>query len=140
MERVNAFEFATATRIIFGTGSVDQVPNIAAGFGQRALLVTGGQATLAKAERLDEVLKVHNISVRRYGVSGEPDVKVVEDGVHTAKAARCDHVIALGGGSMLDTGKAIAGLLTNGGGVLDYVEVVGRGKGLVAAAAPMIAI
>ncbi len=137
---MSAFEFATANRIIFGAGSVDQVPDIAAGYGQRTLVVTGGQTTAAMADRLEERLHKRHLSTTRYNVSTEPDVETVEDGVRAAQEARCDHVIALGGGSVLDTGKAIAGLLTNGGGVLDYVEVVGRGQAIQAAAAPLIAI
>jgi alcohol dehydrogenase class IV len=137
---LSTFEFVTATRIIFGAQSVDQVAGIAAGFGQRTLLVTGGQATAAAADRLEDQCRAKGLTVTRYAVNGEPDVATIETGVQRAQSADCDHVIALGGGSVIDAGKAIAGLLTNGGSVLDYVEVVGRGQAIQHPTAPFIAI
>ncbi len=137
---MSTFEFATANRIIFGGGSIDKVADIAATYGQRSFLVTAGQSTAVHAARLEQRLRDRHLSVTRYSVGGEPDVETVEAGVRAAQEANCDHVIALGGGSVLDTGKAIAGLLTNGGSVLDYVEVVGRGQPIRMPAAPMIAM
>jgi alcohol dehydrogenase class IV len=137
---VDIFEFATASRIIFGSGSADQVADLAASFGERALLVTSDQIASAAAERLAQKFHDQHIALVRYAVNAEPDVETVEAGVRAAQAGECDHVIALGGGSVIDSGKAIAGLLTNGGGVLDYVEVVGRGESIRRAAAPLIAI
>jgi alcohol dehydrogenase class IV len=140
MTDVDSFEFSTANRIIFGSGSADQVADIAASFGERALLVTSDQVTSAATERLAQKFRERHIALVRYAVNTEPDVETIEAGVRTAQAGECDHVIALGGGSVIDSGKAITGLLTNGGGVLDYVEVVGRGQSIRRAAAPLIAI
>jgi alcohol dehydrogenase class IV len=142
MERMNPFEFATATRIIFGKDTADQVADIisASAFGRRALLVTSGQSSAVAADRLEQQLRDKGIQVTRYVVLSEPDVEIVEEGVRAAQSAGCDHVIALGGGSVIDTGKAIAGLLTNGGSVLDYVEVVGHGLPIRQPAAPLIAL
>jgi len=134
------FEFATANRIIFGANTISQVPRIVAGYGKRVLLVTAGQSTVAQADQIEQQLKDKIIAVTRFSVTGEPDVDTVETGVQAAQAANCDVIIALGGGSVIDAGKAIAGLLTNGGGVLDYVEVVGRGQTIKNPAAPLIAI
>jgi len=64
----------------------------------------------------------------------------VREGAAQARDFHCDMVIAFGGGSALDTAKAIAALLTNGGDPLDYVEVIGKGKPLAAPARPVIAI
>jgi alcohol dehydrogenase class IV len=139
---MNPFEFATATRILFGKDTADQVADIvsASAFGRHALLVTSGQSSAVAADRLEQQLRDKGIQVTRYAVLSEPDVEIVEEGVRTAQSAGCDHVIALGGGSVIDTGKAIAGLLTNGGSVLDYVEVVGRGLPIRQPAAPLIAL
>ncbi|MCC7449182.1 MAG: iron-containing alcohol dehydrogenase [Anaerolineae bacterium] len=134
------FEFATANRIIFGANTIHQIPGIVASYGQRVLLVTAGQSTETQADQIEQQLKEKMIAVTRFSVTGEPDVETVETGVQAAQAANCDVIIALGGGSVIDAGKAIAGLLTNGGGVLDYVEVVGRGQTIKQPAAPMIAI
>ncbi len=132
---MSGFEFVTASRIVFGAGCLDQVAEIAATYGKRALLVMG---SIAAADRLESQLQERHISVTRYAVSGEPEVETVEAGLRAARGH--DVVIGLGGGSVIDTAKAIAGLMSNGGGVLDYVEVVGRGQPIRLPAAPWIAI
>jgi alcohol dehydrogenase class IV len=73
-------------------------------------------------------------------VSGEPTVELVREGVHFARRERCEAVVAMGGGSALDAGKAVAALVTNAGDALDYLEVIGRGQSLLRPALPFIAI
>jgi len=73
-------------------------------------------------------------------VSGEPEIDTVRAGVALAKQERCNFVIGIGGGSAIDAGKAIAAMLTNNGDVLDYVEIIGRGKALTKWSAPFTAI
>ncbi len=132
------FEFATATRILCGEGVVREVALAAKGMGTRALLVTGRSAE--RAAPLRAQLEAAGISCCSLRVEGEPTVELVQRGVEQARAERCDLVIALGGGSALDAGKAIAALLTNHGDLLDYLEVIGRGQALRAPGAPFIAI
>ncbi|MEP7287093.1 MAG: iron-containing alcohol dehydrogenase [Chloroflexota bacterium] len=139
MSPIKAFEFATATRIIFGAGKVAQVAEIAATMGQRILLVSSNSAAPI-ASQLEHQLGERGLTITRYTVSGEPDIPSIEGGVQAARYANCDMVIGIGGGSVIDAGKAIAGLLTNGGNVLDYVEVVGRGQPIQQPAAPYMAI
>lgn len=132
------FEFATATRIIFGAGTIDEVPALARSFGRRVLLVIGsGQAFVSNT--IDQ-LRDHELEVDTFSVKGEPKISTVLDGVRRAKDIKCDVIIGLGGGSALDAGKAIAALLTNPGDPLDYLEVIGRGQPLKNQAAPYIAI
>jgi alcohol dehydrogenase class IV len=130
------FEFATATRIIFGAGTISQAGPVAKEFGRRALVVTGQDATRAK--RLLDVLG--EVQVALFGVMGEPELETVREGVATARREKCDMVISFGGGSALDAGKAIAAMLTNEGDVLDYLEVIGKGKSLSKSPAPFLAI
>ncbi len=85
-----------------------------------------------------EILSAQDISLIEFEVHGEPTVDVVREG--TKLAAGCDTVIGLGGGSVLDAGKAIAALAANPGDVLDYLEVVGRGQALPNAPLTYIAI
>lgn len=132
------FEFATASRIIFGPGARNKVAPLAADLGHRALLVSG--RTGPHADELEQQLREHGLAVTRFAVSGEPTTAVIEAGVEQARAAACDVVIGLGGGSAIDSGKAIAALLTNGGAPLDYLEVVGRGQPLTEPSAPYAAI
>jgi alcohol dehydrogenase class IV len=86
------------------------------------------------------MLAAHNLGAVTFIVAEEPTIDLILQGVHRARAQKCDLVIGIGGGSALDTGKAIAALLTNGGHPLDYLEVIGRGKPLTRPAAPYIAI
>jgi alcohol dehydrogenase class IV len=128
-----SFEFATAARILFGEGTLRQVPAAAAAFGRRALLVTG--ASPDRAVHLQKALEAANITVVVFPVSGEPTLDLIRSAPRD-----CDFVVALGGGSVLDAAKALAALLTNPGDPLDYLEVIGLGRPLAIAAAPCIAI
>jgi alcohol dehydrogenase class IV len=123
-------EFTTAARIVFGPGSVRQLPIAVRQFGNRPLLVTGSRPQSV----LDELEPVHFL------VSGEPTVDQARAGARIARDKGCDVVVALGGGSAIDAGKAIAALAANPGDVLDYLEVVGRGQALTAAPLPFIAV
>src|ERR1022692_1675930 len=127
------FEFATAARILFGEGTLRQVPPAAATLGRRALLVTG--ASPDRAFPLQKALEAAHVSTVPFSVPGEPTLDLI------GSAPRdFDFVIAFGGGSALDAAKAIAALLTNPGDPLDYLEVIGLGHPLRAPAAPCIAI
>jgi len=132
------FEFATATRIVFGAGTVKLVGANANGFGRRALVVTGRQPE--RAEKLLASLGESGVVPTVFSVAGEPDLAIIERGVASARAAQCEFVVGFGGGSVMDAGKAMAAMLTNGGELLDYVEVIGRGKVLSQRSAPFIAI
>lgn len=132
------FEFATAARIIFGSGSLSEVGNIAAEMGQRALVVLGGTALRATA--LLDYLKNSGISYVTFNVLGEPTTEIARNGTQLARRERCDLVIGFGGGSVIDTGKAIAALLSNGGDPLDYLEVIGWGQPITQPSVPYIAI
>src|SRR5437016_11103332 len=105
------FEFATATRIIFGPGAVRGAGLLAREFGRRALVVTGRNQR--RAESLIALLLDRGISAATFSVAGEPEVKTAEQGVTQAREQNCDVVISFGGGSAIDTGKAVAAMLTN---------------------------
>jgi alcohol dehydrogenase class IV len=132
------FEFATATRIIFGSGTLREVGPIAAGAGKRALVVTGRKTE--RAVPLLDVLSEHGVEHAVFAVEGEPTTETPREGVRQAREADCDLVIGFGGGSAMDSGKAIAALLTNGGDPLDYLEVIGRGQPITRPSAFYIAI
>ncbi len=136
------YEFATAQRIIVGPGSSVELADSARAIGGRALLVLGsgmaarGGPAAALAVQLAEL----GLIAASYSVAGEPQIIDVEEGARIARAAGCDLVIGIGGGSVLDTAKAIAALAANDGGALDYMEVVGAGRPLERAALPVIAV
>ena len=132
------FEFTTAQKIVFGPGTLKEVGLLAKDLGVRALVVTG-KAT-ARAKPLTALLKNQGMVSSLFSTTGEPDLGTVERGVAQAKADGCDLVISFGGGSAIDAGKAIAAMLSNGGELLDYLEVIGKGKTLFKPSAPFIAI
>ena len=124
------FEFATAGRIVFGAGSVAQLPAIAAELGAHALLVTGKRGNPGPG------LKARAAFI----VAKEPELQTVRAGVEAFRTAGCDYVIAIGGGSVIDAGKAIAAAAANPGDLLDYLEVIGKGHPLERAPYPFVAV
>ena len=132
------FEFATATRVIFGAGVLREVGPLGSEMGHRALVVMG--RSVERAAPLLDVLTAEGMGLVTFSVVGEPTTEVAREGTEQARQAACDLVIGFGGGSALDTGKAIAALLTNGGDPLDYLEVIGKGRPLTQPCAPYIAI
>src|SRR4051812_5137320 len=99
-----AFEFATATRVIFGAGKVAQVAEIAAGLGKHVLIVASVSSS-DKANKISQQLAAQQAVATLYTVGVEPDVAMIEDGVQAARNAGCDVVIGVGGGSVIDAGK-----------------------------------
>jgi len=134
------FEFATAARIVFGPGRLKEIGAIGAGFGPRALVATPFKPGAGLYTRIGRLLDEHGVEMIPLAVSGEPDVDSIQAGVELARAQRCDWVIGFGGGSAIDTGKAIAALATQSGPLLDFLEVVGAGKALSAAPLPFVAV
>jgi alcohol dehydrogenase class IV len=132
-----SFEFATATRIVFGRGAIDDLASSVASLGQRALVVTGSDP--ARTSVLDR-LREHGIEVTPFRITAEPTTGVATEGVGHARTAGCDVVVGVGGGSVLDGAKAIAALLTNDGDPLDYLEVIGAGRKIEMPSAPFVAV
>ncbi|MGE5374964.1 MAG: iron-containing alcohol dehydrogenase [Bacteroidota bacterium] len=131
-----SFEFATASRILFGTGKLNELGGLVQGKRKQLLLVCGRSS--AAIPRVKEILSSLDVSVSEFQVHGEPAIDGIQAGMEAARG--CDMVIGLGGGSVMDTGKAIAALVTNPGEITDYLEVVGRGQPLINAPLPYIAI
>ena len=133
------FELATAGRVVVGPGARAGVARSVVALGARAaLLVTGRKPD--RAATLGAELGAAGVDVAWFAVADEPSVEVVSAGVRASAEARADVVIAVGGGSALDAGKAIAVLATNPGEVVDYLEVVGQARPLTAPGLPFIAI
>ena len=131
------FEFAAPGRILFGEGRVGEVPALVAGMGTRALVVEGRSG---RAESLVRRLREQGTYAATFRVASEPTVSLVEQGTAHGRAERCDVVVALGGGSVIDAGKAIAALLTNDAPIREYLEVIGNARPLANRPAPFIAI
>lgn len=131
------FEFATATQIIFGAGTLKQIGPLAREMGRKALVVANSSEL---ARPLLDILAAQGVGTAVFTIAGEPTVAIVQQGTQQARAEQCDLVIGLGGGSAMDTAKAVAIMLTNPGEPLDYLEVIGRGQSLSQPGLPCIAI
>jgi alcohol dehydrogenase class IV len=131
------FEFAAPTRIIFGEGRVNDVPKHVTAMGSRVLVVEGASG---RGETLARQLREHGATVAVVKVASEPTVSLVEWGTALARRERCDVVASLGGGSVIDAGKAIAALIANDAPIRDYLEVIGKGRPLTNRPVPFIAI
>ena len=132
------FDFATANRIFFGAGTLREAPAIVAAWGNRVLLVMG--KTSSRAEPLATALRAVGVAVEIFSVPREPTMPIIREGIALARTARAEAVVAFGGGSALDAGKAIAALAPNPGDLLDYLEVVGKGQVLPGPGLPCLAI
>ena len=132
------FEFATAQRIIFGAGKRNLLPELAATLGTRAAFITG-----SSAERIAPVfmaLKQSGTNPAAFSITEEPTTERIGIIAEAARSQGCDFVVAFGGGSVIDAGKAVAALLTNTRPLMDYLEVIGNGEPLTNDPAPCIAI
>lgn len=123
----DTFSIARLPRIEFGAGSVRKLPVILASYGKRVLLVTGAQSIQATPqwEWLTAALREQGFAWEIFRVSGEPSPALVDDAVASLRHGQFDVVLGIGGGSVLDAAKAIAGLLKPGNSVLDHLEGVG---------------
>ncbi len=137
-----SFTFRTTPEIQFGSGRSRRAPESAARFGRRFLLVTGEQS-LDRSGFLEilrgEIAKVGATFVR-CPVAGEPEVSTVDEAARLCREAACDVVLAVGGGSVIDTAKALSAVATNGGSVLEYLEEAGTGRPIERPPLPVVAV
>ena len=131
-----SFELAAPGRVVFGAGVSMQAASAVAALGAKRALVVGGKS----AERSLGLRKRLSIASVVHSIPGEPTLAMVEEGRGLAREERCDVVIAFGGGSAIDAGKAIAALAGNEGELSDYMEIVGRAQPLPRPGLPCIAI
>lgn len=125
---VKPFRLARIPQILFRSGAVNDIPVIAAGYGSNIALVTGVRSFAAspRYERLREQLTTLGVRISHITVAGEPSPAVVDEAVRRLKGAGVSLVAGIGGGSVMDAGKAISAMLSTDGSVTDYLEVVGN--------------
>ena len=132
------FNFSTANNIIFGDGSIQLLLEIIKGLGKNILFIRGKEKP--DPSILFSIFKKANLECTSFIVNKEPDIDIVNSAVAIGRENKCDFVLSFGGGSVIDTGKAVAALLNNKGQLLDYLEVVGKGLPLNNRSKPFIAI
>jgi alcohol dehydrogenase class IV len=123
-----SYRFTPMPRVISGPGSADRSGEFAAAFGRRVLLVTGASA-LEHGGHLARILKVleeAGLKAHHCSIDGEPSPSVIDAVVTDCRDKAPEVVLAVGGGSVLDAGKAVAAMLKETDSVLDFLEGVGK--------------
>ncbi len=138
----DGFSIARLPHIEFGSGMMCALPDVAAQYGRRLLLVTGERSLLDSEAwpRLRSAWGAKGLSFERVKISGEPAPQRIDDIVRTCAPDAFDVVVGIGGGSALDAAKAIAGLLKVRRSVMDYLEGVGPELPYEGPAVPFIAV
>lgn len=136
------FVFIAPMKTVFKSGALDNIGQYIGGFGKRFLIVIDSvfekNGTLENVQKqLDSLGIVYTCYL---GVVGEPDVSYVNEASAQAREFGCEAVLAIGGGSAIDVGKAAAGVITNGGHVKEYLEYVGTGRKVTIPPLPFIAM
>lgn len=135
---ISPFEFVSPGRVVFGCGRLREAASLTAEWGRRVLVFTGRSPE--RAGTLLDALRASGLSADVIATAGEPTFDVVRQHVETALKTKPDVIIAMGGGSVIDTAKAVAMLATNGGDPMDYAEVIGCGRPITAPSVPFFAI
>ncbi len=135
---LNSFELGLPSKVVFGRGVSKDAAQLATQMGRSILLVTGKQTQ--RVQSIIDLLQHKAARMTHHIVTGEPTVWALNAGVAKARDAGCDAVLAVGGGSTLDMGKAIAAMLNNPGDPLEYLEVVGAGQPLINRSVPCITV
>jgi alcohol dehydrogenase class IV len=130
------FELSVPEKIVFGKGSLARLGELVSGFGNRVLIVHG--ANPDRGRSIEGLLAKSTTTL--YPVRNEPTIEDIANGVEEAKTREVTLVIGIGGGSAIDAAKAISGLASNTGDILEYLEVIGRGNPLTKAGLPCVAI
>lgn len=139
---ISPFAISVLPRIVFGAGCFKQLPEMLQSFGKRVLIVTGARAFRASLhwQGLLDAMKGRGISWEDMVVQGEPSPQLVDQAVRMYRHAGIEMVVGIGGGSVLDAAKAIAGLLPHGNSVMEHLEGVGPELPYKGPALPFIAV
>jgi alcohol dehydrogenase class IV len=136
------FSISRLPRICYGSGRLGEVPALAAAYGRTALIVTGKHSFYGtpRWQAFTEALAAKGLRWLHFTVSGEPSPMLVDEAVSRFRGEDVEVVVAVGGGSVLDAAKAIAGLLPYGNSVMDHLEGVGRNVPYRGPSVPFIAV
>ncbi|MBD3374030.1 iron-containing alcohol dehydrogenase [candidate division KSB1 bacterium] len=138
MGLIESFQFATAQKIIFGRKRRLTIPHVTADWGSNVFILTVEHTD--RLRWLFDLCKDNNLTYDVFSVTEEPTVEMVEKAMAKASRMQPDWICAVGGGSVMDTGKALATMLVQEGDLTDYLEVIGKGKPLKPDTLPLLAV
>lgn len=132
-----AKEFIVPGRMVCGSGALELAQSSIASMGHKALIVTGQvMIQLGNCAKVENALREQGVAYTVFAdISGEPTDRMIEAGLEVYRREQCDFLIALGGGSPIDSMKAIGSLVYDGGDICDYM-----GKVINVPMPPMVAI
>jgi alcohol dehydrogenase class IV len=125
---VKPFLFARIPKIIFKTGGIADLPGIISSYGNKIILVTGQNSFLAsgQASLVFSAFEQRGIEYHLVPIPGEPSPDMIDQAVKLLNEKPVNAIVAIGGGSVLDAGKAISAMLYKTESVVKYLEGVGN--------------
>jgi len=125
---IQSFSFSRIPKIIFGPGKLKDLFQIIPKFGNKVLIVTGSHSLKNSGiwVKIESMSEENALILSHLAVSGEPSPEIVDDAVKEFKAQNLDLIVGIGGGSVIDTGKAISAMIKKKDSVKDYLEGVGN--------------
>lgn len=129
--------FVIPNHTVVGTNVLGEAAPLLKKMGNKAFIVTGRHVAVSDMmKQLTALLDENGIGCVIFdGITGEPTDTMIENGVEMLKSSGCDFIIGIGGGSPLDSAKAIAAMTVNGGSIADY-----NGKEITGEILPLAAI
>lgn len=138
------FDFNNPTKILFGSGKLNELGSQPLPGKKALLLMSGGKSAKVSGayDRTLEQLHKAGVEAAEFAKVMENPVKeMVMEGAAFAKENGCDFIVALGGGAVLDSAVAVAAMATNPGDLWDYVNGgTGKGQPLINPGLPIVAI
>ena len=125
---IDSFQFSSLPEIIFGTGKRNELPTVVKTIGKRVLLLTGSSSihNLGHGEEIITGLKKAELDLNHEVIAHEPSPSMVDQIVEKYRGEGVQIVVAVGGGSVLDAGKAISAMIPVEGSIRDYLEGIGE--------------
>jgi alcohol dehydrogenase class IV len=121
------FKMSSTPNIVFGANKLKILPQLIAEYGNKVILVTGKSSFLKSFVAIDLLQDIEyvNIETKLVHISGEPSPETIDKVVNEFRNWNANVVVAIGGGSVLDAGKAISAMLCEEGNTKDYLEGIG---------------
>lgn len=141
MDKTFNFSFQIPQNILFGIGKKNEIQNLLGNTPKKIAILTGS-GWFYQEKRDSELKKILGIHDCRFVQleKNEPTIESINTALAEIRTFSPDYLIAIGGGTVLDSAKALSGLLTNGGEVLDYLEGIGNNKAITQGGLPWIAM
>ena len=124
---IQPFQFSRIPQIVFGNGTFSRLVDLIKPFGTTICVITGARSFVNSEawRKLAVQCAAHHIDIKHYPVETEPTVNMVDDISEQCRINKCKAVVAIGGGSVLDCGKAVSAMALLPETVKTYLEIVG---------------